>query len=79
MELLKPKIDIVTFPVKYWNHYWYWGRILSIIEVHTIIDKKKMALLKKILMLFKQAGSIEMDFGISKNGLEILREMPLLK
>ena len=38
-----------------------------------------MALLKKILMLFKQAGNIEMDFGISKNGLEILREMPLLK
>ena len=30
-------------------------------------------------MSFKQAGNIEMDFGISKNGLEILREMPLLK
>ena len=30
-------------------------------------------------MLLKQAGNIETDFGILKNGLEILREIPLLK
>ena len=39
---------------------------MSIIEFHTIIGIKRLALLKKMLMLLKQAGNIESDFGILK-------------